>query len=114
MKLKAQHECAGGECGRSSPIVAERGKGVLWVLVSCLAICMRVLPESQHILLGVMGPTLTLRYLAKSGTGMDLGVEMNVKVSYSKQGMHSVTHTSVRKAQSQVIGRLPPGITTLK
>lgn len=72
------------------------------------------LPESQHILLGVMGPTLTLRYLAKSGTGMDLGVEMNVKVSYSKQGMHSVTHTSVRKAQSQVIGRLPPGITTLK
>lgn len=121
MKLKAQHKCAGGEGGRCSPIVAERGKGVLWDSVSPLAIRMWVLLESQHILLGVMGPTLTHRYLAKSSTGMDLGVtgmelgvEMNVKVSYSKQGMHFVTHTSVRKAQNQVIERLPPGSTSLK
>jgi hypothetical protein len=99
MKLKAQHECSGGECGRCSPIVAERGKGVLWGSVSPLAICMQVLLESQHILLGVMGPTLTLRYQAKFSPGVDLGMEMNVRASYNKQGVCSVTHTSVRKAR---------------
>lgn len=77
----AQQKCAGGMCGRCSPIVEERGKGVLWVSVSPLAMRMQVLLESKHILLGVMGPTLTLRYLAISGTGMDHVVEVNVKVS---------------------------------
>lgn len=115
MKLKAQRECCGGECERCFPIATERGKGVLWSSVFPLAVRMWALLESQHILLGVMGPTLTLRYLAKSSsTGMDLGVEMSVRVSYSKQGVCPVAHTSVRKAQSPVIGRLPPGSTSLK
>lgn len=94
MKLKVQHECSGGECRRCSPIVAERSKAVLWGSVSPLAIRMQVLLESQHILLGVMGPTLTLRYLVKCSIGMNLGVNMNVRVSYSKQGVGPVTHTS--------------------
>lgn len=76
-----QQKCTGGMCGRCSPIVEERGKGVLWVSVSPLAMRMWVLLEAKHILLGVTGPTLTPRYLAVSGTGMDHVVGVNVKVS---------------------------------
>lgn len=45
---------------------------------------------------------------------MDLGVERNAEVSYGKQGIRSVPRTLVRNGQSKVIGRLPPGSTSLK